>query len=31
MIANGSGMAPFRSLIQYCDSLPEEQRVSMRL
>lgn len=31
MIANGSGMAPFRSIAQYCDSLPIAKRNFLRL
>lgn len=31
MIANGSGIAPFRSITQYYSTLPEQQRPKLRL
>jgi hypothetical protein len=31
MIANGTGIAPFRSIVQYFELLPVDQRVPIRL
>ncbi len=31
MIANGSGIAPFRSIIHYVSTLPVEQRIPLKL
>jgi len=31
MIANGTGIAPFRSIVQYFELLPADQRLPLRL